>query len=342
MSHENNSSFALKSILEKDKLNNTNFLEWHRNLKIVLKFAKKHYVLEGPVPNEPECNTATARKAWEKHNEDAIEVACLMQATMSSDLQKNMEDMGAFDMIQQLTGMFQKQARQERYDTMKQLIACKMQEGSSVSAHVLTMKGYIDQLNKLGYPLLSHPQFPTCGVCPRGCDVSRITAQAPLTSWFVGFNGCKMRTIECELLYGLQASTSNFQASQMLNNGGFSGLCKEEDENRRRVACLVEQNDENRCDDDLGSLKRKICDFRCQAYRLTWAVSSCRYARIRSDEALNFLPRASPDVGVSGQAYRLACFSSPISLFLLFWPDLARFSIIGRRSSVVWTLLINY
>ncbi|KAD3337943.1 hypothetical protein E3N88_33464 [Mikania micrantha] len=88
----------------------------------------------------------------------------------------------------------------------------------------------------------------------------------------------------------------------MLNNGGFSGLCKEEDENRRRVACLVEQNDENRCDDDLGSLKRKICDFRCQAYRLTWAVSSCRYARIRSDEALNFLPRASPDEGVSGQA----------------------------------------
>ncbi|KAD2805380.1 hypothetical protein E3N88_38757 [Mikania micrantha] len=74
MSQENNSSFALKSILEKDKLNNINFLEWHRNLKIVLKFAKKHYVLEGPVPNEPEGNTATARKAWEKHNEDSIEV----------------------------------------------------------------------------------------------------------------------------------------------------------------------------------------------------------------------------------------------------------------------------
>ncbi|KAD7477199.1 hypothetical protein E3N88_00335 [Mikania micrantha] len=143
ISHENKSSFALKSILEKDKLNNTNFLEWDRNLKIVLKFAKKHYVLEGPVPNEPKGNTTTACKAWDKHNEDAIEVDCLMQATMSSDLQKNMEDMIAFDMIQQLTGMFQKQARQERYDTMKQLIGRRMQEGSSVSAHVLTMKGYI-------------------------------------------------------------------------------------------------------------------------------------------------------------------------------------------------------
>ncbi|KAK1424219.1 hypothetical protein QVD17_19540 [Tagetes erecta] len=153
MSSENNHSFALKSILEKEKLDNTNFIDWHRNLKIVLKFAKKLYILEAPVPDQPEANTAAARKAWDKHNEDAVEVACLMQATMSPDLQKNMEDMAAFDMIEQLKGMFQKQARQERHDTMKQLISCKMQEGSSVSAHVLKMKGYIDQMTKLGNPM---------------------------------------------------------------------------------------------------------------------------------------------------------------------------------------------
>ncbi|KAK1432596.1 hypothetical protein QVD17_09493 [Tagetes erecta] len=153
MSSENNHSFALKSILEKEKLDNTNFIEWPRNLKIVLKFAKKLYILEAPVPDQPEANTADARKAWDKHNEDAVEVACLMQATMSPDLQKNMEDMAAFDMIEQLKGMFQKQARQERHDTMKQLISCKMQEGSSVSAHVLKMKGYIDQMTKLGNPM---------------------------------------------------------------------------------------------------------------------------------------------------------------------------------------------
>ncbi|KAD2804188.1 hypothetical protein E3N88_37565 [Mikania micrantha] len=29
-------------------------------------------------------------------------------------------------------------------------------------------------------PVLSHPQIPTCGKCPRGCDVSRITAQGPM------------------------------------------------------------------------------------------------------------------------------------------------------------------
>ena len=107
MSNENN-SFILKSILEKEKLNNTNFLDWHRNLRIVLKMAKKLYVLDGLIPTEPENNTAAAWKELEKHNEDAVEVACLMQATMSHDLQNNLEDKDAYDMIQQLKGMFQK------------------------------------------------------------------------------------------------------------------------------------------------------------------------------------------------------------------------------------------
>ncbi|KAI3827462.1 hypothetical protein L1987_01538 [Smallanthus sonchifolius] len=83
---ESHSSFSLKSLLENEKLNNTNFIDWHRNMRIVLKMAKKLYVIEGPVPNEPKNNTAAARRAWDKHNEDAIEVACLMQDTMCFDL----------------------------------------------------------------------------------------------------------------------------------------------------------------------------------------------------------------------------------------------------------------
>ncbi|XP_022004096.1 uncharacterized protein LOC110901592 [Helianthus annuus] len=114
---------------------------------------EKAIYLRWPVPTEPESNTTVARKALEKHNEDAVEVACLMQATMSPDLQKNMEHKDAYDMIQQLKGMFEKQPRQERFDTMKQLVSCKMLEGSCVSTHVLKIKGYINHMNKLGYPL---------------------------------------------------------------------------------------------------------------------------------------------------------------------------------------------
>ena len=44
-------NFALKSILEKDKLNGTNFTTWYRNLRIVLKHDKKEHVPEEPADN---------------------------------------------------------------------------------------------------------------------------------------------------------------------------------------------------------------------------------------------------------------------------------------------------
>ena len=53
---------SMRSILEKDKLNETNFLDWHRNLRIVLKHEKKSYVLEGPLPDEEPVNATRAER----------------------------------------------------------------------------------------------------------------------------------------------------------------------------------------------------------------------------------------------------------------------------------------
>ena len=44
--NNNNSTMSLRSVLEKDKLTGTNFLDWFRNLRIVLKQERKLYVLE--------------------------------------------------------------------------------------------------------------------------------------------------------------------------------------------------------------------------------------------------------------------------------------------------------
>ena len=49
--------------------------------------------------------------------------------------------------------MFQEQARIERFATIKALLSCKMVAGSSISPHVLKMKGYLDHLEKLGLPI---------------------------------------------------------------------------------------------------------------------------------------------------------------------------------------------
>ncbi|KAI3776255.1 hypothetical protein L1987_46029 [Smallanthus sonchifolius] len=104
MSNESNtnSSFSLKSILEKDKLDKSNFMDWYRNLIIVIKAENKLYVLEEPILEEPAAATGQARKTWDKHVDDSIKVSCLMLASMIPELQKNLVDMPAYDMIRQL------------------------------------------------------------------------------------------------------------------------------------------------------------------------------------------------------------------------------------------------
>ncbi|XP_076883895.1 uncharacterized protein LOC143532857 [Bidens hawaiensis] len=72
---------------------------------------------------------------------------------MAFELAKGLKDIGTYEMLKQLKGMLQKQARQECFDIMKQLISCRMEQGSSDSAYVIKMKGCIDRLKKLDYPL---------------------------------------------------------------------------------------------------------------------------------------------------------------------------------------------
>ncbi|GKA21228.1 hypothetical protein Tco_0701217 [Tanacetum coccineum] len=52
-----------------------------------------------------------------------------------------------------LKSMFEKQARVERFDLIQTFYACKQEEGKPVAAYVLQMKGYVDQLERLGYML---------------------------------------------------------------------------------------------------------------------------------------------------------------------------------------------
>ncbi|KAK8593700.1 hypothetical protein V6N12_045775 [Hibiscus sabdariffa] len=56
-------------------------------------------------------------------------------------------------MIQNLKEIYEGQARQERYETSKALFQCKMSEGSPMGAHVIKMMGYIQALEKLGFPI---------------------------------------------------------------------------------------------------------------------------------------------------------------------------------------------
>ncbi|GJZ67652.1 hypothetical protein Tco_0630892 [Tanacetum coccineum] len=152
----NNSLFM--TFFEKQKLAGNNFMEWYRNLWIVLSTEDKLPFLEQPIPAllvpakgqalPPDVlNTHTA---WVKAQK---EIAGLMLMTTDPDIQKNLEHLGAYDMLKELKTLYVQQADQELLQTVQEFHACKQEEGQSVSSYVLKMKSYIDKLERLGHAM---------------------------------------------------------------------------------------------------------------------------------------------------------------------------------------------
>ncbi|GJW91193.1 hypothetical protein Tco_0168746 [Tanacetum coccineum] len=66
---------------------------------------------------------------------------------------RTLENYKAYDMIQELKTVFEEQAKQELFETVKAFYPCKQEEGQSVSSYLLKMKSYLDALECLGYAM---------------------------------------------------------------------------------------------------------------------------------------------------------------------------------------------
>jgi hypothetical protein len=152
----NTSTLSVRSVLEKDKLTGgNNFLDWQRNLRIVLRQERKLHVIDIPPPGPlPASATVEEQAAYTKDENDANDVACLMLASMSPELQRQHMHMDAYTINEHLQNMFASQTRQERINTSKSLFNCKQGANEPVGPHVLKMIGYIEYLETLGFPIV--------------------------------------------------------------------------------------------------------------------------------------------------------------------------------------------
>nr|GEZ36226.1 zinc finger, CCHC-type [Tanacetum cinerariifolium] len=122
----NNSVF--RSFFEKQKLTGPNFIDWYKQLRLVLSIKDKENYLENPIPAAPVApprqqvplEALTAYAAWVKGQKEA---------------------------------MYSKQAEQELLQIVREFYTSKQEEGQSVSSYVLKMKGYIKNLKRLGQPV---------------------------------------------------------------------------------------------------------------------------------------------------------------------------------------------
>ncbi|GJU86284.1 hypothetical protein Tco_1293830 [Tanacetum coccineum] len=151
---------VLRSFFEKQKLTRPNFIDWYRQLRIILSAEDKENYLEHPIPAAPVTaprqqvppQALAAHAAWVKGSN---EIAALMLMTMDLDIQWNLTHLGSYDMLQKLKTMFAQQVEQELLPTVREFHTCKREEGQSFSSYVLKMKSYIDNLERLNYNMHS-------------------------------------------------------------------------------------------------------------------------------------------------------------------------------------------
>ncbi|GJR13105.1 hypothetical protein Tco_0795757 [Tanacetum coccineum] len=112
-SSANNSVF--RGFFEKQKLTGPNFIDWYRQLRIVLSIEDKLNYLEQSLPPAPVAHAGqqvapeilAAHTAWVKGSK---EIAGHMLMTMDSEIQRNLENLHAYDMLQELKTLFAQQA----------------------------------------------------------------------------------------------------------------------------------------------------------------------------------------------------------------------------------------
>ena len=80
-------SNPLAYILEINRLTDTNYKDWLKNLKIVLTSKKIGYVLDQDVPTLPARPTVEQRAALDKWTDDDLSMKCYVLASMSNKLQ---------------------------------------------------------------------------------------------------------------------------------------------------------------------------------------------------------------------------------------------------------------
>ncbi|GKF08682.1 hypothetical protein Tco_0042906, partial [Tanacetum coccineum] len=114
--------------------------------------------LEQPLPPVPVASEGqqvapeiiATHTSWIKGSK---EIGGLMLMTMELEIQRNLENLHAYEMLQELKTLFAQQAEKELLQTKRDFHSCKQEEGQSVSSYILKMKGYIDNLERLGHPV---------------------------------------------------------------------------------------------------------------------------------------------------------------------------------------------
>ena len=188
----------LAKILDDNRLTGPNYVDWKRNLILVLTADKIVYVLNAEPPELALTDaTEEQRNAFDKWHEVDEMAKCYILASMTNVLQKQCQGLvTAKDMMFHLKEMFGEQSRSARQTAMKKLMSTKMVEGTPVREHVLKMISFINELDMLGAEMDAETKV----------DAILSSLTDSFNQFIMNYNMNKMDVTLSELLNMLQAA----------------------------------------------------------------------------------------------------------------------------------------
>ena len=147
-------------ILKQNQLTGKNYVDWKRNLMIVLTVEKIDFVLE---EDWPEQRTETASKdmrdAYDKWVAADKLARCYILASMSNVLQQKHDSLEtSYDIMKSLKDMFAHQSRRAQFEFIRTLQNIRMKPRIPVKDHMLTMIGHFNVAENLGTTIDSNTQ----------------------------------------------------------------------------------------------------------------------------------------------------------------------------------------
>lgn len=100
------SNFSLLSMLSREKVMGPGYLDWIRTFRITLRYKNKQYVLDEDTTELLDDATEEQVATYYKNYDESNKFYCLIIANMTSKLQKEFDNVGAYDINYPLMKMF--------------------------------------------------------------------------------------------------------------------------------------------------------------------------------------------------------------------------------------------
>jgi hypothetical protein len=148
------------TILNQNNLTSPNYVDWKRNLDIVLTANGHKFVLTDASPTEPANNASEpVRQRFDRWKSSDEMAKCYVLASVSNVLQQQLQDLDhAFGMMTILKEMFGEQNLTAKSGTMRSLLNRKITESTPVREHCLSMIAIPNSLEVLGVEIDSELQ----------------------------------------------------------------------------------------------------------------------------------------------------------------------------------------